>query len=71
MLPIVAALDKDKDGEISAGEIEDAVAALKTLDKNEDGKLTRDEFMPRGFAQRGQRGGGPGEPGQGRQRASG
>ena len=46
MLPIMAALDKDEDGTISAEEIENAVAALKTLDKNGDGKLTSDELRP-------------------------
>ncbi len=44
--PLVAALDADKDGTISADEMEGAGAALKTLDKNDDGKLTRDEMGP-------------------------
>jgi len=39
-------LDIDKDGVISASEIEGAVAALKTLDKNEDGDLTMEELHP-------------------------
>jgi len=42
---IVAALDANHDGVIDADEIANATAALKTLDKNGDGKLTRDEFM--------------------------
>ena len=42
--PLVIALDADKDGVISAKEIENAVAALKILDKNNDGNLTRDEL---------------------------
>lgn len=43
--PIIAALDADRDGEISSEEIENAVAALKKLDKNGDGKLTREEMF--------------------------
>ncbi len=54
--PIIAALDADEDGEISAEEMANAVAALKKLDKNSDGKLTREEFSP----PRQGRGGGPG-----------
>ena len=42
---IVAALDANHDGVIDAQEIANASAALKTLDKNGDGKLTPDEFM--------------------------
>ncbi|MDG2382491.1 MAG: hypothetical protein P8N76_12545 [Pirellulaceae bacterium] len=41
---IIIALDIDSDGEISSEELANAVAVLKKLDKNEDGKLTRDEF---------------------------
>ncbi len=55
--PIMMALDADQDGTISAAEIDGAVAALKKLDKNNDGKLTMDELMPR-FE-----GMGPGGPG--------
>ena len=55
-LPIVAALDTDGDGEISAREIDNAAVALRTFDRNKDGKLTRDEYLP-AF-----RGGGPGGP---------
>ena len=43
VLPIMPALDADRNGEISAKEIEDAVAALKKLDKNKDDKLTAEE----------------------------
>ncbi|MFQ3167489.1 MAG: hypothetical protein ACI8QI_000015 [Limisphaerales bacterium] len=46
MFPVMAALDKDGNGEISAEEIKGAVAALKKLDKNKDGKLTEDELRP-------------------------
>ncbi len=45
-LPVLAALDADKNGEISAEEIDNAAAALKKLDKNGDGKLTEDELRP-------------------------
>ena len=59
MIPVLAALDADQDGEISASEIDNAVAALRTLDKNNDGKLTAEEIRPQ-FA--GRRPGGPGGP---------
>jgi hypothetical protein len=42
---IVAALDANHDGVIDADEIANAGAALKSLDKNGDGKLTPDEFI--------------------------
>lgn len=42
--PVIAALDLDKDGEVSAEELAKASASLATLDKNKDGKLTADEF---------------------------
>jgi hypothetical protein len=44
--PVVQALDANHDGVIDASEIANAPAALKTLDKNGDGKLTRDEIHP-------------------------
>ena len=44
--PILAIFDTDRDGVISAGEIEAAAAALATLDKNSDGEITRDELRP-------------------------
>ncbi len=53
--PIIAALDANHDGAISADEIANASAALKTLDKNGDGQLTKDEYTP-------QRPGQPGAP---------
>lgn len=56
--PILAALDANKDGVIDATELANATAALTTLDKNGDGKLTRDELM-------GDRGEGPGPRGHG------
>ena len=44
--PIIAALDTNGDGEISAEEIANAPAALRKLDKNGDGKLTMEELLP-------------------------
>jgi hypothetical protein len=44
--PVLAALDADHDGEISAWEIDHAAAALKALDLNHDGYLTADELVP-------------------------
>lgn len=45
--PIIAALDLDHDGEISAAEIRRASESLRTLDRNKDGKLSPDELRPR------------------------
>jgi hypothetical protein len=56
--PIIAALDANHDGVIDETEIANASAALKTLDKNGDGKLTMDELM----GPRPPRGEGPGRP---------
>ena len=53
--PLVAALDANGDGEISAEEMANASAVLRTLDKNRDGKLTSEELRPAGR--------GPGGPG--------
>ncbi len=46
--PLFDAIDKDKDGNISAAELEGAVAALKTLDRNGDGIISREEARPQG-----------------------
>jgi hypothetical protein len=46
--PLFATLDTDKDGTISADEIEAAPKSLVKLDKNEDGELTPREFNPQG-----------------------
>ena len=47
LLPAMDVLDRDKNGEISAREIEQAVARLKSLDRNNDGKLDEVELRPR------------------------
>jgi hypothetical protein len=59
--PIIAALDANGDGTIDATEISNAPAALRKLDKNGDGKLTREELRP------GNREGGGGERRRNRQ----
>ncbi len=48
--PVLAALDANQDGEISASEIRNAAAALRTLDTNGDGKLVESELRPDGGA---------------------
>lgn len=44
--PVLAALDADGNGELSSAEIQEATAALKTLDTNQDGRLTQSEWRP-------------------------
>ena len=44
--PLIQALDANHDGIIDATEIQNASAALLTLDKNKDGQLTMDELRP-------------------------
>jgi Ca2+-binding EF-hand superfamily protein len=46
VVPVLAALDTDHNGEISETEMQNAAAVLKTLDKNGDGRLTDDEVTP-------------------------
>lgn len=46
MMPLLAVLDANRDGVIDEAEINNAPAALRTLDKNKDGKLTLDELRP-------------------------
>lgn len=45
-LPLLAPLDKDEDGSLSAEEIANASAVLGDLDKNGDGELTKKEILP-------------------------
>ena len=59
--PAFQALDVDHDGAISAVELANAATALKSLDKNGDGKLTEEEVRPQMRGGRGGRGGEPGE----------
>jgi hypothetical protein len=51
--PLMMALDANHDGELDASEIANASNALLKLDKNGDGKLTRDELRPPGRGPRG------------------
>lgn len=44
--PLLAALDADKNGELSAEEIANAATALKALDKDGDGKISKEELRP-------------------------
>jgi len=46
--PLAEALDKNRDGEISADELKEATASLQTLDANKDGALSREEMRPPG-----------------------
>src|SRR5438445_12082879 len=43
MMKVLSALDADESGTIEEAEIKNAVAALRKLDENHDGKLTEDE----------------------------
>ena len=45
-IPLITALDTNRDGIIDAAEIANASAALLTLDKNGDGVLTTNEYLP-------------------------
>lgn len=62
--PLIAALDANKDGVIDADEIAKSPEALKSLDKDADGKLSREEVAPGRGGKRGERG----ERGEGRKR---
>jgi hypothetical protein len=44
--PLLHVLDTDDDGIISAAEIDNSPDSLAKLDKNKDGKLTKEEFAP-------------------------
>ncbi len=48
MPPVIAALDVDRDGTVSAEELADAPESLKVLDKNNDGELSPAELRPLG-----------------------
>jgi Ca2+-binding EF-hand superfamily protein len=67
--PLLNAIDVNHDGRIDAAELGGAPARLKTLDKNGDGKITRDEgALPAGYgrpAGPGPGAGRAGEPGRG------
>jgi caffeoyl-CoA O-methyltransferase len=60
--PLLQMFDTDRDGTLSAAEIDAAAAKLRERDANKDGKLTADE-LPRGPGGRGGPGGGPGRGG--------
>ena len=62
---VIRALDANHDGMVDAAEIANAPAALKTLDKDGDGKLTLQELMgPRPQGMGGRPEGGQGRPPQ-------
>jgi hypothetical protein len=44
--PVLAVIDADHSGELSAGEIRNAAASLQALDRNGDGYLSPDEYLP-------------------------
>jgi len=46
MNPVLAALDSDHNGEISASEIEASAVSLRSLDKNGDGSISPAEVLP-------------------------
>jgi len=55
-MPVLAALDANKDGVISKEEISNATKALQALDRNKDGELTEQEMRPDFSAMRGRSG---------------
>jgi len=59
--PLFEALDRNGDGELSADELDEAVAGLLTLDRDGDRNLSTNELQP----ERGGRRGGFGGPGGG------
>jgi len=71
VMPVMGALDADKDGELSKEEIANAAKALAALDKNKDGKLDREELRPQFNRPGGPGGAGPGGPGPGGPRPGG
>ena len=71
--PLIALFDKNKDGKLDASEIDGAAAALRSLDKDNNGEIAREEFPRPEIRQPNRRGlGGPGGPearGEGRRPA--
>jgi Ca2+-binding EF-hand superfamily protein len=63
--PLLSALDSDHDGVIDAAELAKASAVLRSLDRNQDGRITPDEMSP--MMGRGGRGGFEGRGGRGRE----
>jgi len=67
--PLQQALDANSDGIIDDAEMKNAVAALKKLDKDNDGRISPEEMRPEGMGRGGFGGGGgfggPGGPGFG------
>lgn len=45
-MPLIEVLDTDRDRVISSDELKNATSSLLTLDKNNDGKLTENEYGP-------------------------
>lgn len=60
--PLLAAIDKNGDGELSEEEIDGAIIALKTLDRNKDRRLDASELRPNMPAMMGGMMGGGGFP---------
>ncbi|MFN5536819.1 MAG: hypothetical protein ACK5EN_15240 [Planctomyces sp.] len=62
--PLAEALDRNRDGDISAEELKEAAASLQTLDSNKDGVISREEMRPPGRPPGGPEGEGrpPGPP---------
>lgn len=46
--PIIAALDQDQDGRLSAAELDAAPESLRELDLDQDGELSPEELRPQG-----------------------
>lgn len=68
--PLLQLFDSDRDGTLSAAEIDAATARLRELDANKDGKVGAEE-LPRGPGGRGGPGFGPGRGGPGPMEAAG
>jgi Ca2+-binding EF-hand superfamily protein len=43
--PVIVALDTDKNGSVSAAELQNSATSLKTLDENSDGELSIQELL--------------------------